>query len=158
MDDSRDSRMELLTFEIWRERFGIPLADVREIVRAVSIARLPQAPLVVEGVINVRGSIVPTLDIRARFNLPPKAVEPSDHLVIAFAKRRLVAIRVDRVTDLLTLARSEVEDVTVAVPGSTLVAGVAKLHDGLLLIHDLATFLSAAEAEALDGLGELMPP
>lgn len=158
MDDSRDSRMELLTFEIWRERFGIPLADVREIVRAVSIARLPQAPLVVEGVINVRGSIVPTLDIRARFNLPPKAVEPSDHLVIAFAKHRLVAIRVDRVTDLLTLARSEVEDVTVAVPGSTLVAGVAKLHDGLLLIHDLATFLSAAEAEALDGLGELMPP
>jgi purine-binding chemotaxis protein CheW len=152
------SNLELLTFEIWRERFGIPLTDVREIVRAVSIARLPQAPLVVEGVINVRGSIVPTLDIRARFNLPSKAVEPSDHLVIAFAKRRLVAIRVDRVTDLVTLARSEVEDVTGAIPGSGLIAGVAKLHDGLLLIHDLATFLSVAEAEALDGLAEQTSP
>jgi purine-binding chemotaxis protein CheW len=152
-----DSKMELLTFDIWRERFGIPLTNVREIVRSVSIARLPQAPFVVEGIINVRGSVVPTLDIRARFNLPPKAVEPSDHLVIAFARRRLVAIRVDRVTDLITLARSEIEDVSVAVPGSTLVAGVAKLHDGLLLIHDLATFLSVAEAEALDRLGEQMP-
>jgi purine-binding chemotaxis protein CheW len=77
--------------------------------------------------------------------------------VIAFAKRRLVAIRVDRVTDLMRLARGDVEDLTVAVPGSNLVAGVAKLHDGLLLIHDLATFLSASEAEALDQLAEQMP-
>jgi purine-binding chemotaxis protein CheW len=152
-----DSRIELLTFEIWHERIGIPVADVREVVRAVSIARLPRAPAVVEGVVNVRGSIVPVLDIRARFNLPRKIVEPSDHLVIAFAKRRLVAIRVDRVTDLLVLERSDVEDLAVAVPGTGLVAGVAKLHDGLLLIHDLATFLSATEAEALDRQEEQMP-
>jgi purine-binding chemotaxis protein CheW len=152
------SSMELLTFEIWHERFGIPLADVREVVRAVSINRLPKAPPVVEGVVNVRGSIVPVLDIRARFKLPPKAVEPSDHLVIASAKRRLVAIRVDRVTGLVMLTKGDVEDPTVAVPGSQWVAGIAKLHDGLLLIHDLATFLSTAEAEALDRLGELTPP
>jgi purine-binding chemotaxis protein CheW len=152
-----ESKMELLTFEIWQARFGIPLANVCEIVRAVSIVRLPKAPPVVEGVINVRGSVVPALDIRARFDLPPKAVEPSDHLVIAFAKLRLVAIRVDRVTDLITLAKSDVEDMTVAVPGSDLVAGVAKLHDGLLLIHDLATFLSVTEAKALDRLEEQMP-
>jgi purine-binding chemotaxis protein CheW len=151
------SRIELLTFAIWRERIGIPLADVREIVRAVSIARLPNAPQVVEGVVNVRGTIVPVLDIRARFNLPPKAVEPSDHLVIAFAKRQLVAIRADRVADLMVLERSDVEDLTVAVPGSNFVAGVAKLSDGLLLIHDLATFLSVTEAEALDRLEERMP-
>jgi purine-binding chemotaxis protein CheW len=152
-----DSRTELLTFGIWHERFGIPLADVREVVRAVSIARLPKAPAVVEGIVNVRGSVVPVLDIRARFNLPPKVLEPSDHLVIAFARRRLVAIRVDRVTDLITLASGDVEDLTVAVAGSKWVAGVAKLPDGLLLIHDLATFLSVTEAEALDRLEEQMP-
>ena len=153
-----DTKIQLLTFEIWHERFGIPLTDVREIVRAVSIVRLPKAPPVVEGIINVRGSVVPTLDIRARFNLPPKVLEPSDHLVIAFAKRRVVAIRVDRVTDLVTLAKSDVEDVAGAVPGSDWIAGVAKLDDGLLLIHDLSTFLSAAEAEALDGLEEQTLP
>src|SRR5271156_1247745 len=113
-----DPELALLTFKIWHESFGIPLADVREIVRAVSITRLPKAPSVVEGVVNVRGCIVPALDIRARFNLPPKVLEPSDHLVIAFAKRRLVAIRVDRVTDLVKLARSDVEDLTLSVPGS----------------------------------------
>jgi purine-binding chemotaxis protein CheW len=153
-----DSKMELLTFEIGHERFGIPLSDVREIVRAVSIVRFPNAPPVVEGIINVRGSVVPTLDIRARFNLPPKAVEPSDHLVIAFARHRLVAIRVDRVTDLMTLAKSDVEDVAGTVPGSDLITGVAKLDDGLLLIHDLSRFLSATEAEALDRLEEQTLP
>ena len=153
-----DTKIKLLTFEIWHERFGIPLTDVREIVRAVSIVRLPKAPPVVEGIINVRGSVVPTLDIRARFNLPPKAVEPSDHLVIAFAKLRLVAIRVDRVSDLMTLAKSDVEDMTGTVPGSDLIAGVAKLDDGLLLVHDLSTFLSATEAEALDRLEEQTLP
>jgi purine-binding chemotaxis protein CheW len=152
-----ESKMALLTFEIWQARFGIPLANVREIVRAVSILRLPRGPPVVEGVINVRGSLVPALDIRARFGLPPKAVEPSDHLVIASVKRRLVAIRVDRVTDLITVASGEVEDLNTVVPGSNFVAGVAKLPDGLLLIHDLATFLSVTEAEALDRLEEQMP-
>jgi purine-binding chemotaxis protein CheW len=152
-----DPRIEILTFEIRHERFGIALADVREVVRAVSITRLPKAPPILEGVVNVRGCIVPALDIRARFNLPPKALEPSDHLVIAFAKRRLVAIRVDRVTDLVTLARSDVEDLTFAASESNLVAGVVKLHDGLVLLHDLATFLSAAEAESLDKLEEEMP-
>jgi purine-binding chemotaxis protein CheW len=152
-----DLRIELLTFEIGHERFGVALADVREVVRAVSITRLPNAPAVLEGVVNVRGCIVPALDIRARFNLPPKVLEPSDHLVIAFAKRRLVAIRVDRVTDLVTLAGSDVEDLTFAASGSHLVAGVVKLHDGLVLMHDLATFLSATEAESLDKLEEEMP-
>ena len=151
------SGMELVTFEIWHERFGIALGDVREVVRAVSIRALPKAPPVVEGVVNVRGRIVPVLDIRARFNLPPKMVEPSDHLVIAFAGPRLVAIRVDRVGGLMMLARGDVEDPTVAVPGSQWVAGIAKLRDGLLLIHDLATFLSAAEDEALERVQELAP-
>jgi purine-binding chemotaxis protein CheW len=152
-----DSGIELLTFEIWHGRFGIALGDVREVVRAVSIRALPKAPPVVEGVVNMRGCIVPVLDIRARFNLPPKMVEPSDHLVIALAKRRLVAIRVDRVSGLMMLASGDVADATVAVPGSQWVAGIAKLGDGLLLIHDLATFLSAAEAAALDRIEEPSP-
>ena len=152
-----DSRIQLLTFEIRHERFGVALDDVREVVRAVSIVRLPKVPSFVEGVVNVRGCIVPVLDIRARSGLPPKMLEPSDHLIIAFAKRRLVAIRVDRVTDMVTLARRDVEDLTVAMARSDLVAGVVKLHDGLLLMHDLATFLSATEAEALDHLEPEMP-
>jgi purine-binding chemotaxis protein CheW len=107
---------------------------------------------VVEGVINLRGTIVPVLDIRARFGLAPKAIEISDHLVIARAQNRVVAIRVDRVINLMTFAAGDIEDLSDAVPNSDYLAGVAKLPDGMVLIHDLARFLSEAEAAALNDL------
>jgi purine-binding chemotaxis protein CheW len=149
---------ELLTFEIAGARFGIPLAAVREIIRAVAFARLPKAPRVVEGVINLRGSVVPVLDIRARFRLPSKAIETSDHFIVAQAYDRVVAIHVDRAIDLLRLEQSEIENMTAVAPTSEYIAGVAKLPDGLVLIHDLTTFLSEAEAEALAAIDEEPQP
>jgi len=144
------SLSELVAFEIDRDRFGIVLGDVKEIVRAVTITKLPKAPAVIEGVINARGSIIPVLDIRARFRLPPKPVEPSDQLVIARAAARIVAIRVDRVIGLITVTEEEIADIDAITPTSLYVAGVARLPEGLFLIHDLGTFLSEAEAHAMD--------
>src|SRR5215813_89561 len=94
----------LLTFELDEQRFGLPMADVREVVRVAAFARLPKAPEVIEGVLNFRGALVPVLDIRARFGLPPRSVRTSDHLVVARAAKRTVAIRVDRVSDLIEAA------------------------------------------------------
>lgn len=151
---TQQSSADLLTFEIAHERFGIPLASVREIIRAVSFSRLPKAPSVIEGVINLRGSVVPVLDIRARFRLPRKPTELSDHLIVAEANRRVVAIRVDRALDLLHIESNNIDDVKTVTEKSEYIAGVAKLPDGLVLIHDLATFLSEAEAKELDAIEE----
>ena len=145
---------KLLTFAIDGQRFGIHADHVIEIVRAVRIVGLPKAPRIVEGLINLRGAVVPVLDIRSRFRLSPKAVEPSDHIVVARAKERIVGIRVDRALDVLMLLESDIDCINGIAPTSDYIAGVAKFPDGLLLIHDLATFLSEAEAEALD---ELLP-
>jgi len=149
---------QLLTFELSRQRYGIPLRDVSEVVRAVSLAPLPKAPPIVEGVINLPGTIVPVLDIRARFKLPSKAIAPADHLVIARAKHRLVAVRVERALGLVRLTTREVDDLASLAPTSEYVAGAAKLPDGIGLIHDLATFLSAAEDEALSDAEKRLPP
>jgi purine-binding chemotaxis protein CheW len=146
--------IDLLLFELGGQRFGIATADVQEIARVVRFAKLPKAPPVIEGVINFRGMAVPVLDIRARFRLPSKAVQPSDHLVIARAGPRTVAIRVDRVVDLLTVASGDIEDVAAVTSKSEYVAGVVKLSDNIVLIHELATFLTAAEAADLDMASE----
>jgi purine-binding chemotaxis protein CheW len=143
-------RLEVLVFEVARWRFGVPSSDVRELLRAVTIVPLPKAPAVVEGIIDVRGTIVPVLDIRSRFRLPGKAVEHSDHLLVARAGERLVALRVDRALDLARVGADEIEEAARIAPGVEYVAGVAKLPDGLVLIHDLRTFLSQAESAALD--------
>jgi purine-binding chemotaxis protein CheW len=144
------SVIPLLTFELDQQRFGLRMADVQEVVRVAAFARLPKAPQVIEGVLNFRGAAVPVLDIRARFGLPPRGVQTSDHLVVARAGKRMAAIRVDRVSDLIEAAAKDIEDVSVVTPHSGYVAGVLKLPGDLVLIHDLSTFLSAAEAADLD--------
>lgn len=142
--------LELVSFEVSGHRYGLLSARVRELIRAVTIVPLPRAPAIVEGIIDVRGSIVPVIDIRSRFRLAPKPLEHTDHFVLAWTGERLVALRVDRALDLLRVDADKIEDARDIVSGAEHIAGVAKLPDGLVLIHDLETFLSEAERQDLD--------
>jgi purine-binding chemotaxis protein CheW len=150
--------LEFLIFELGGQRFGLPVPDVREIVRAVCPVPLPGAPALVEGVINLRGRVVPVLDLRRNFRLPPRPIEHTDHLVIARAAGRLVALRVDRALDLARVAPDDVEDVEGVGRDGQAGARVAKLPGDLVLIHDLRAVLAPAEAEALERALPAAPP
>jgi purine-binding chemotaxis protein CheW len=141
---------EVLVFEVGGQKYALRTADVCELVRAVAITPLPGAPAVIEGVVDVRGRVLPVLDVRARFRLPAKALDPSDHFIVASAGARGVILRVDRATHLALVDEASVQSPRMLGPGGAYLAGVARLEDGLVLIHDLTTFLSAAEAVSLD--------
>ena len=145
-----DGVREVLVFEVGGQRYGLPSAVVRELVRAVAITPLPRAPAVIEGVVNVRGRVLPVLDIRARFRLPRRALDPSDHFIVASAGARGVILRVDRATHIALVDESTIQPPETLGAGVTQVSGIATLEGGMVLIHDLATFLTAAEAMALD--------
>jgi purine-binding chemotaxis protein CheW len=155
-DDAAPRAREVLVFEVGGQKYALPTADVRELVRAVSITPLPGAPTVIEGVVDVRGRVLPVLDVRARFRLPPKPLDPSDHFIVASAGARGVILRVDRATHLALVDEARVEPPPTVGPSAAYVAGVARLDDGMVLIHDLTTFLSSAEAASLDEA--LRPP
>ena len=140
----------LLVFTLGDARFGLAAMLIREVVRAVAIAPLPKAPAIAEGVINYRGTIVPVLDIRQRFRLAPAPLHPDQHFIVAQAGPRLVALRVDRATELLGISPSAIAPATAVVPGAEYTAGIARLADGLLVIHDLERFLALDEAKRLD--------
>ncbi|HEX2206001.1 MAG TPA: chemotaxis protein CheW [Longimicrobium sp.] len=142
--------MEVLVFEVAGERYALALAAVREVVRAVAVSRLPGAPAAVQGVIGVRGALVAVLDLRARFGLPAKPVDPAEHFVIAHDGARTVALRADRVAGIERVDPAEVADPRAEVPGAPYVSGAARTAEGLVLVHDLAAFLDAGEAAALD--------
>jgi purine-binding chemotaxis protein CheW len=142
---SEATALPCLVFELHQLRLGLPVGAVQEVVRAVSIALLPKAPPVVEGAINLRGAIVPVLDLRRRFELPPRRLSPDQHFVIARTLRRLVALRVDRARELVHVPAAAIVPTPMAIPGAEHVAGVAALEDGLLVIYDLDTFLSLDE-------------
>jgi purine-binding chemotaxis protein CheW len=116
----------------------------------VAIAPLPKAPPIVEGVINLRGTLVPVLDLRQRFGLPSVPVAPEQHLVIARTGRRVVALRVDRALAFVDVDERAIVPPERVAPGAEHVAGIAKLPDGLLVIHDLDRFLSLEEARQVD--------
>jgi purine-binding chemotaxis protein CheW len=144
------AQREILTFALGERRYAVWSADVRELLRAVTIVPLPRAPRIVEGVFSLRGRIVPVLDVRSRFGLPPKELEPSDHLIVAAVGPRMVVIRADRALDLVRIDDAQVDELTSLAGGSGFVAGVAQLPDGLAVIHDLRAFLTAAESAVLD--------
>lgn len=133
--------LDINVFELDDARYGISLADTREVFRMPALAPLPKAPPVVEGIANIRGHIVPVISLRRRFGLPDKPPHPFEHLLFATAGARAVAIRADRVTGVHGVDSAEIEAPQ---------AGVTKLADGLVLIHDLATFLKDSEAAELD--------
>ena len=110
---------------------------------------------VIDGVIDAHGTVVAVLDLRTRFGLSRRPASLSDHLVLVRLEDRTVALRVDRVLDLVTVPASAVA-VAVGLPSDLHLQGVARLDDGLLLIHDVGAFLSDDEAAALDdALAEL---
>jgi purine-binding chemotaxis protein CheW len=142
--------MDFVIVELEGQRYGLRADAVREVVRAATITPLPNAPAVVEGILNVRGSVIAVLDLRRRFELPARPLDPSEYFVLARAGDRDVALRVDRATELIAVDPAEIDRAEPLLSRSRYVDGVAKLADGLVLIHDLETFLSAAEAATVD--------
>ncbi len=145
--------MDILTFELDSRRHGFRVEDVVQVVQMVEISPLPGAPAVIEGVVNVRGSIVPVFDLRSRLGLPARAIDPTQHLIILASGTRASAVRVDSAEDFVSIPDA---DITGSIADSGIdgsprhVAGIAATADGTTIIYDLAAFLSPSEAEALD--------
>lgn len=144
------SAVHLLAFELRGRRFALPAPLVREVVRAVAVSALPPAPEIIEGVINVRGTLVPVVDVARRFGLEPEPLHPDQHLIVAQAGPRLVAARVDRAVDLMRVESGDIVPVAAVAPGAEHVAGLARLPDGVLVIQDLERFLSLDEGARVD--------
>lgn len=114
------------------------------------MAPLPKAPGLVEGVVNIHGTLVPVVSLRRRFGLPDVALDADQHFVVADAGRRRVALRVDHALHVLSIAPGQLEPPGDVVPAADLVTAFARTEDGVFLIYDLEAFLSVAEEDALD--------
>ena len=142
---------QLLVCTLGDVRIAWPVAAVREIVRAVAITRLPGAPALVEGVIDVRGTLVPVLDLRARFGVPARTLDPAEQMVILDAGTRTVAFRVDRTETIIDFEPDALAEPAGLTSAARSVRGVASTADGLVVVHDVGAFLDDSESRALDG-------
>lgn len=142
--------VQLVVFMLDEQCYGLRLAVVERVVRAVEVVPVPAAPEIVLGIINLAGRVVPVVNTRKRFHLPGKEMELDDRLIIAKTARRTVALLTDSVPAVLGIPASDITEGPEILPRSDYFDGVARLENGMLLIHDLDRFLSLEEERELD--------
>jgi purine-binding chemotaxis protein CheW len=143
---------QLVVFTLDAQRYALPLASVQRVVRMVEVTRLPKAPDMVLGVIDLQGNIIPVMSIRKRFGLAEPETTLSDQLIVADTATRSIALVVNSVTEVVERKVEEVNEAENIVPGAQYVEGIIKFDDGILFIHNIDRFLSKKEEQQLDDL------
>jgi purine-binding chemotaxis protein CheW len=139
---------QLCTFVVGEHYFGVDVKRVQEVIRQQPMTRVPLAPSVVRGLINLRGQIVSAIDVRRRLELPDRPDQPPLNLVVRNGDS-IVSLLVDDIGDVLEVDESSVERPPETLSGAAreLVRAVYKLPSRLLMVLDTEQILSAADAK-----------
>ncbi|MEN6462945.1 MAG: chemotaxis protein CheW [Syntrophomonas sp.] len=135
--------------------YGIPITQVQEIIPMASPTRLPQAPDFVEGIINLRGRIIPIIDLKKRFGMGSSGITSETRSVVVEVEKSTVGIIVDEVSEVLRLPNSSIEAPPAVLGGITAeyLTGVGKLEDRLLILLDMNKILNEGEKAELVSVG-----
>jgi len=150
-----EQEIQLVVFQLnTREtstEYGVPITQVQEINRLTDPTKLPKAPDFVEGVINLRGKVIPIIDLKKRFGMSKSEYTDDTRIVVVEIAGQTVGVVVDLVTEVLRLPESSIEPPPSMIAGITAnyLTGVGKVGNRLLVLLDLAQILSESEAEEL---------
>jgi purine-binding chemotaxis protein CheW len=139
--------LQLVSFNIGGEEFGVDILKVQEINRMLEVTRVPNAPEYVDGVINLRGKVIPIIDLRRRFDMERKEHDKNTRIVVVELKGKVVGFVVDAVSEVLRIPKSVTEPPPPIVAGinADYITAVGKLEDRLLILLDLEGVLSDGE-------------
>jgi len=153
-DKKDDDLLQLVTFSIGSEEFAIDILKVIEIIRIMEITKVPKAPDFVEGVINLRGVVIPIIDLRRRFGLVGKEDNADTRIIVIKISEMSVGFVVDSVSEVLRIPVNTVEPAPPVVAGvdSDYISGVGKLQDRLLIMLDLDKLLSSEDIDLLSNM------
>jgi purine-binding chemotaxis protein CheW len=144
--------LQVVGFRIGNETFGVRIGSVREIVRVPEITAVPNAPETIEGVINLRGKIIPVMDLRKRFGQADVGFDKRNRILVVELENKLLGLIVNAASEVLKIPPSEIESPgTVFAEGeSSYVTGVGKLKGRLIIILDIARLLHHPEFKRLE--------
>jgi purine-binding chemotaxis protein CheW len=139
--------LQLVTFGIGEEEFGIDILKVQEIIRTMAITKVPNSPPYVEGVINLRGKVIPVIDLRTRFNMECRPHDSHTRIIVIELHGMIIGFVVDEVSEVLRIQSNTVEPPPPVVSGieSEYIKGVGKLDDRLLILLDLEKLIPVEE-------------
>ena len=153
VNDKAIDEIQLVVFDLASEHYGVDISDVREIMRMQTITKVPASAAYVEGVINLRGTVLPVLDLRKKLGLVVTEHTEDSRIVVIDIAAGQAGVIVDAVTEVLRVDKSDIEPPSsmIASGNADYLKGIAKLSDRLIILLDLHKLLSKqAIGEILD--------
>jgi purine-binding chemotaxis protein CheW len=152
-DESTDL-LQLVSFKIGNEEFGVDILKVQEIIKMVPITKVPNSPAFVEGVINLRGKVIPIVDFRTRLGMERAEQTKDTRIIVVDVESRIIGFIVDSVSEVLRIPRNITEAPPEIVAGidSEFIKSVGKLEDRLLILIDLDMVLSVDEKKEINNV------
>ena len=143
--------LQLVSFCLEKEEFAVDIHQVQEINRMLEITKVPKSPEFVEGVINLRGKVIPVINLRKRFGLPFKQVDKQSRIVVVEIESKTVGLVVDSVSEVLRLPSEVVDPTPPIVTGveAEYLSGVGRLENRLIILLDLNRLLTREEKNIL---------
>jgi purine-binding chemotaxis protein CheW len=151
-NSSGDELLQLVSFIIGEEEFGVDILKVQEINRMLEVTKVPNAPEYVDGVINLRGRVIPIIDLRRRFNMARKERDKNTRIIVVELQGKTVGFLVDGVREVLRIPKSVTEPPPAMTTGSRgdYITAVGKLEDRLLILLDLEKVLTGEGLAAVE--------
>ena len=151
---------QLVVFDLANEHYGVNISAVESIIKLQPITAVPHAPEFVEGITNLRGTVLPVVDLRKRFGLPAGEATKETRIVVAEIDGTQVGMMVDAVTEVLRVDEEAIEPpspIVTTVDGdwssrNAFIPGIAKVDERLIILLDLARVLSPEEQASLQTL------
>jgi purine-binding chemotaxis protein CheW len=142
--DTTTAEKQMVLFELGSEIYGLDIATVHEIIRMQPITKVPKAPFYVEGVINLRGKVIPVIDMGKRFGLEKVERAKNNRIVVVNIQDTILGIIVDAVTEVLRIPTDSIEPVSdiITAANSDYLMGIAKLSDKMVILLELDKLLS----------------
>jgi purine-binding chemotaxis protein CheW len=144
--------MQLVSFKLADETYGIEITKIREIILVGEITRVPETPHYIKGLINLRSSVIPVIDLRARFSLCENELSQDSRIMVLNVGRRTIGIVVDSVNEVLRVTQEQISPAppTVSSFGNQYMTGLVRLAEHLLILLDVDRLFSEETAAALD--------
>lgn len=140
----KEDKRKLVSFQIGSEEFAIDIIMVQEIIKMFDITRVPKALFYVEGVINLRGRVIPIINIRKRLGLPIRSYDKNTKIIVVEINKKILGFIVDAVSEVIEISNSTIEPPP-SIMGevdSEFISGIGKLNDRLLVLLDLEKVLT----------------
>lgn len=145
-----NDEIQLVVFKLGREEYGVSILQVQEIKRMTDITRVPHTPDYIKGVMNLRGSVLPVLDLKKRLSLPPQEYSDDTRIIIVKVEDITLGIIVDAVSEVLTIGQQSIEPPQAVAGGvvANYLSGVGKLDDRLLILLNLEAIIGHSQDTA----------